>query len=286
MKRIPILLSVCLMLAAQAFCQDTVKLEYKYTPNELLRYKMVISANLQLAVPNGQAMTIPMRMVGLVKQRTKRVLPDGSAELAVAFESMRAQVGDQIHEMPAKQVPVMTIVVSKSGQIQKASCPGMDSAGLMTQQMLNTGGFGHYAVLPTTDLRVGDTWSQDIPEMPGIGSVRETGKLISTNSKVGKYKTAAFRQSVGGNLNLDSGSALPLRGSPPIPPGMKMNGAFLGDGTVYFSVERGQLIRTDGRLDLQVNVNVPQINGRQVGNATANMAMTYEMFLISADKAK
>lgn len=284
MRRITILLIICLAFAAQAFGQDTVKLEYKYIPGEALRYKMVFDAKLELNAANGQSFSIPVRMAGVFKQKTRRVLANGNAEIVIAFESMRAQIGDEVRNLPVKELPVMTLVTSKSGQVQSISSKGMKSVGFMNSQMLGSGGFGHYVVLPTTDLRVGDTWTQAVPDIPGLANVSGRGKLISANTKVGKYKTAAFTQSVGGNLNLDSALALPIQGNSPIPPGMKMDGAFLGDSTIYFSVERGQLIRTDGRIDLQVNVNVPQIAGHAVGSASAMMEMTYEMYLLSSGK--
>ena len=283
MKKVFILL--CLILGAQAFCQDSIKLEYKFVPGELLRYKMVMNATLQLDVPStGKSLSIPVAMAAVVRQRTKRVLPDGNAEIAVAFESIRVQMGDQVRELPAKEIPVATLVMSRSGRVKNLNIPTVDSAQFMGGRMCPVGGFGDYVALPEAVVQVGDSWSQNLPEVPGLGTIRGTGKLISANSKVGKYKAAVVKQSIGGDLNMDMPLALSAQGGSAVPPGMKVNGAFLGDGTIYFSAERGRLIRTDGRVDMQVNVNVPQIAGRDIGNAAATMAMTYEMYLLSAGK--
>jgi hypothetical protein len=282
LKRIAILLSLCLVFCAQAYCQDTVKLQYKFTPGELLRYKIVFDANLQLDAPStGKSLTIPIRMSAVYRQRTKRILPDGNAELNVAFESMRMQLGNEARDLPVKQIPVVTMVMAKTGQIQSA---GATVNGIMANQMLGANGFGQ-SLLPDAELMVGDSWTQQIPEIPGVGKFQTRGTLVSSNMKLGKYSVAAIKESIGGNLNLDSALAQSFQGtSAQLPPGMKMDGAFLGDGTVYFSAERGQLIRTDGQVDVQVNVNIPEIQGQPVGNAAATMHMTYEMFLLSAGK--
>lgn len=282
MKRTSILIVFCLAFAAQAFCQDSVTLQYKYTAGELLRYKMVMDASMQLDTPNG-SLTIPVRMAAVMKQRTKRVLKDGNAELVVAFESMRMQLGTEVREMPVKELPVMTVTVSKHGQVCSANVPGMAANPFMNSQMMNSGGFGNYVVFPEGPIKVGDAWELNLPQVQGLEGIRAGGELLSTNTKLGKYTVSKIRQTIGGNLNLDMPTGLGMQTNSAMP-GMKMDGAFLGDGTVFFSAERGQMIRADGRVDLQVNVNIPEINGQQIGNARAVMQMGYEIFLISAGK--
>lgn len=116
-------LIMCLLLGAisAAFGQDAVKLELKFTPGELLRYKMVGSVNvdMQIDMPNAPQMpTIPIQVVGVVRQRTKRVLPNGDAEIAAAVESMKMIMGNEAKEFPVNQIPVITMVISRNGTVK------------------------------------------------------------------------------------------------------------------------------------------------------------------------
>jgi len=292
MKQIWLVLAFCtvcaVMLVPQAQSQESVRLEYKYTPGELLRYKMQFDATLNVqGAEGGQSLEMPMRMAGVMRQKTNRVLPSGDAEIVISFESMRMQMENQIHEMPVKQLPAMTFVVTKSGQVRSASIPGTNFSAPFSSEMFTPGGFGNYVFLPTTELRVGDTWTQDISNIPGFGTIRSTGKLISTNTNIGKYRVAAFRQSVSGSLAMGMPMALSTQEGTGGLPGVDAKGAFLGDGTVYFSVEQGRLIRTTGTIDMQLNVSVPKTSQSPSGaNAAVTMAITYDMFLLPPVKTK
>jgi len=286
--RIVVLCAVLSVLAGQAFGQETVRLEYKFKQGELLRYKMVMSAtiNMQMSMPDGssgQMPSIPMQMVGVMRQRTRKVLPNGDAEVAYAFESMKVTVGDMTQQSPTEKIPVITMVISKNG-VPK-SIQGLEKLGGQSgyTQFISPETLGQYGALPEGDLKVGDTWSQDVP-FPIGGRLQMSGKLLSTDTKLGSYTVATFEQNTGGDINMNIPVPMPSNGAPSTGGNVGANGEFLGDTTVYFSLEEGKMIRTSGRATLQMKVDIAGAAG--TGNANApggidmNMDMNFEMFLL------
>ena len=272
-------IALTLVLTGQAFCQDSVKLAYKFTPGELLRYKMVANLTAQMTDPqSGQTMNIPIQMVAVMRQRVKKVLPNGDAQVSAAIESIKMNAGGNAMTVPGDKMPTMTMVLSPNGTVKGVQ--GLEKFGGMLPGMefMGGGGFGDFgAVLPDAALNVGDTWAQQIPLPMGMGNVQIQSKLVSANTKIGDYRVAALKQDFGGDINL----AMPL----PVPSGetgasLDMKGTVLGNGTIYFSPDKGRMVRSEGRADMQMAFGVPAGQGSPGGSMSINMAMTFEMYLL------
>ena len=280
---------LCLVLggiAAQAFGQDTVKLQYKFTPGELLRYKMTMNANvnMQMSMPEAtgsQMPSMPFRVVGVVRQRTKRILPNGDAEIAVAFESMRITMGEKTETMPGDKIPVTTMTISKDGTVKNVS--GMEKMGGQFAGMpfVSPSSLGQYNGLPDKDLTIGESWSQTVPFPTGGGNLQVTGTLVSTNTKLGKYNVATFRQSAGGDIDLGAFMPTGMQSSGGSSSG---NATFIGDATIYFAPEEGRVIRTEGKAAAQVAMNFSGGPEGQSGAMAMTMDMKFDLFLLSQGK--
>lgn len=277
------LLSMLVVQAGGALARDTVKLEYKFKPNELLRYKMVMNMNMTLDMPGFEQTMLPntaIQMVAVYRQRTKRVLANGDAEITAAVESIKMTMGGKTESIPADKIPVMTFVMSKNGVVKSMSGLEKMAAQFGGMQFVNPSAMGQYGALPEGELSVGDTWSQEIPFPLGEGKLNVTGKILSTDTKLGKYTVAAIKQNMGGHvaysmtIPASPGQTAPASGS------VNAKGKFLGDAVVYFSQEKGQMIRTDGNLTMQMSMEFTNAPANAPSGMEMDMDMDFEMFLL------
>lgn len=287
LKRMICLLILCLALtsfAVKVLGQDAVKLQYKFTPGELLRYKiqMDMTMEMQMTTPDGSQMpTIPVQMVMVMRQRTKSIQPNGDAEVAVAIESAKFSAMGASNTLPVNKMPVITMIVSPIGEVKGVK--GMENLGAQFGQtpFMNPANMGQFnALLPTCEVKVGDTWGQEIPIPGGYGAMKVQGKLLSTDTPVGSYKTATFQQDLGGTFGFNMSMPF-LAGDASNPsPSMDMKGDLLANGTISFSPEEGRIIRSDGAANAQASVNIPGAQQGQPGNMKMNIQMKYQMFLL------
>ena len=281
-RRFVILLLGLVVLASGALAQETVKIELKFNPGEVLRYKMVINMNMSMEA-NGpssfQLPNVPINMVIVMKQRTKRVLPNGDAEVNAVIESMRMAMGDKVQQLPVNKIPVMTMVMSPSGEVKDmkgfekftSACGGMD--------FVNPWNMKQFGMLPSTELLVGESWSQSVP-FPMGGSVQVIGRLLSANEMVANTRCALIRQEIYGNLDFDKPIPAYNGQSISLPPGLKMQGKIKGASETYFSTEKGRMIRTDGNADIRMNMNAPSSSQGSGGSMFMNMRMKFQMYLV------
>lgn len=285
-RRTSLAVTVCLaalvVAGAARAADEGIKLEYKFKPGEVLRYKLAVDMDLAMQSDMAGSAQMPamhVKMVGVMKQKTLRILPDGDAEVLVAVESMKMMVGGQTQKVPLDKIPTITLVVSREGLVKKMS--GLDEAAGLLAGMPFAGAAnpGQGGAFPSQPVKVGEVWSQKVP-FPMGGMLNTRSQLTSTNSKVGKYRVAAIKQDVGGSIDL----AMPgLMFSPAgrasdesVDIGMK--GMVMGDSMVYFSVEHGRLIRTQGSADAQVAMDLS--GGMAGGQMQVDMHTTFEMFLL------
>ncbi|MCL6518243.1 MAG: hypothetical protein K6T99_00245 [Armatimonadetes bacterium] len=275
------------MITRYAYGSDVVKLEYKYVPGELLRYKMVADMKIHMTGgPNAASITMPVRIAGVFKQKTKRLLSDGDAEIILALESLRMEMMGKTCELPFKQIPPISMVVSKTGMVKGLASNELLGSFIPGGKLMCPSGMGtNMVLLPQEELRIGDTWARDFPKIEGLNNVKLTGKLLSIDFKVGKYTTAVFKQYFGSDFDMTSPMAMNAHGGSVLPVGGNMKGSFLGDTTVCFSAEKGQLIRTDGQLSMNMTASMPDTNGNHA-NVSLNVEIAYQMFLLSASTQK
>lgn len=300
------LLFVGIVCAVAVHAQESVKLELKYPPGQLFRHKFVANMtmnmqfdmpSLQQQMPSGMLSNIPMQVVGVMRQRGKKLLPNGDAEVNIAIESMRVNAFGQVQDMPTDKIPFMTVVIGKNGALKgisglqdilpKTKFPGMEFMNFSQFAQGFPQGFPVASSFPDNEVKVGDVWTQELP-LPfgnfGNGKVSVTSQVLSIDSKVGRYSVATLRQDVSGDIQMEMTMPIPQLSQENATAGnanMKVDGVITGAGTLCFSPEEGQVVRQDGKFDMKMNMSVvglPQGGGG--GTITMAMRGDYEMFLL------
>lgn len=231
-------------LSLTAHAQDGVLLQYKFTPNELLRYNVSMAADItvQMNIPGVEQIPgIPVSMQGVMRQRTKRVLENGDAEIAVAFESLKMEASGTQIPIDVKTMPVITMVMSPSGQVKSSQGLEKMSAAFGGMPFADMGSLAQNSAFPQRPLNIGDTWTQDVPFPMG-------GKLqIQAQLAVAESGVAGIQQAMSGNINISSPMAGDAQGQM-----ANSRGNILMNCNVYFSTERGVMLRSEGigRMEL------------------------------------
>lgn len=91
-------ITLLIALGAGGLAQESVKLDLKFNPGEVSRYKMIVDINLSLDASGPSSIQIPNLPMGIVvvmRQRTKRVLPSGDAEINAVVESLKMTMGNK-----------------------------------------------------------------------------------------------------------------------------------------------------------------------------------------------
>ena len=285
-RRYALIFLICALLfgsAVFAVAQETVRLELKFKPGELLRYKMVMNMNISMEASGpstAQIPNLPMRMVMMMRQRTKRILPNGSAQVNAVVDSMKLTMVNKTQDIPVKKMPCMTVVIGPSGRVESVTGLEKLTAASNGMPFVNPWSMQQYCGLPSNELIVGESWSQSLP-FPMGGNVSVIGTLVSASEVLGKSKVAVVKQDIYGDLDFANLAQSFSGQQVPIPSGLKMKGKINGSGTTYFSTEKGQMMRTDGWADIQMALDVPASSqGGQSGSMSMKMRMDFEVFLL------
>ncbi|MDO8586596.1 MAG: hypothetical protein Q7T82_06105 [Armatimonadota bacterium] len=308
------LISISALLAAPAGAQQALSptpaptpLVYKFKAGDIDRYKMVMKFQMNIAIPgmpampNGGAMEANMSMVSVLRSKVLGILPNGNARVRYAYESVKMDMDmpgmpaaekdklDEAQAELAKQMPVITAVVNKYGQIVSMEGldklagvpPGTDMSKFFSGQMgfgLGTGSL----VFPAEPVTVGDAWTQDIPIM-GAGKLTVDSTVESLNTKVGVKVGVKIKQDYYGHIDLADlmKAMLPALGAgatqmPAMNGGMDMRGW----GVAYVDPVKGKLIRSDADVDMSMKMtatapaSAPAADGApQAVNVNMNMNM-------------
>lgn len=282
-RRFAVVLLIIMMIAASAcvLAQETVKLELKFTPGETLRYKMIMDGSLTMTSTDPSAPRIPntpIRMVGIIREHVKRVLPGGDAEVSAAVESMKFEMAGKTKELPKKQATSMTMVIGTNGQIRSAQGSAKAMGGM---RFMDPGTLGQFGALPSGELTVGESWSKSAPFPYGGGDILLIGRLLSANDRLGDTRVAIVKQDISGDIDLVSQLASLASGKSPVPPGAKAGGKFSGSGLTFFSPERGRVMRTECTFGADMNASAPAASGKgPSGGMSMSFAISFEMYLL------
>ncbi len=257
--------------------QPTVKLKYKFTPGELLRYRI----KMHLANEEG---TASLNAVMTYRQRVKRILPNGDAELSFAVEAMSLEADGKIMLPTKGKMPVMTMVISPDGSVKSVKTPVIFN-GVNAIQGMSLGNFGQPAVqFPPAKIKIGDTWVRNMPLSAfatggsSWGSYKSNDRLLDISTKMDGYTVAAIKQEYTGDINFDMPISIEN-----VPTGgfAKMAGNASGLGMVYFSIEKGRLVRSMGALKIQVGAKETSgIDAEKYSDMPINMTVKYDMELL------
>lgn len=278
-----ILVSLATLLIAHTDASGAVDLQYKFKQGEVVRHKIVVDMDLAMAISAPNAPQIPqmhIKMVGIIKQKTGRMLPDGDVELVDTIESMTMTIGNQTKKLPLDKVPPMTGLVSKYGPSNHVTSPGAQ-AGMLSALQLGNSGMTQYIRLPGQPLNVGDYWT-DTTDLPLGIRIQQRSKLTAERSKLGSYTVAVIKQDVSGDVDIPIGQLVALAGQvadAKLPVDGNIKALVLGDVSTFFSVEKGRIIRSEGTLDMQMDMDVT--DGTQGGRIAIRAHLNFSVNLAS-----
>ncbi len=274
---------LAVLIAYSSDASGAVDLQYKFKAGEVVRHKIVMDMDVVIAanVPNApQIPPMHMKMVGIVKQKTMRVLPDGDAEVVDVLESLTMTVGGETRKIEIGKYPSkMTGFLSKFGPSDRMGAASQ-TPGMLSSLQFGSGGMCQYILLPGQALNVGDYWT-DTMNLPLGLSVQQKTKLTAENSKLGSYKVAVLKHDISGSMDLALDQLAQMIGQTdaPIPVDGSIKALIIGDAASYFSLARGRMIRSEGTMDMQMEANVT--DGAQGGQFAIRAHINFSVNLAS-----
>jgi hypothetical protein len=235
-----------------------VKLAYKFTNGETLRYQMV--TNTSVTMPGSQSSATPgMQSTIVLREQVISVSPTGDGTLKVSIESMNITMGGQTMPYSTSGFPAMTMVMAPNGTVKNMqSTTGPNGAAMDWSQMMGSGGLGqNSAIFPTTPVNVGDSWPQviSVPAVSGSGTIKAQNQLVKLNVPTGGLNAAVIKRVFSGNMSILNAAT-----------------AMTGQAMTYFSPEKGHIVKEQGTMTMQSSGT-----GQTAG---MNMVMSYDMSLI------
>lgn len=274
------------LLVNQTRAQEGIKLRYQYIVGEELRYKfvmdIVMSIDRSLAGAErtgGNSQLVSGQCVGIVKQKTKKIMPNGDAQITFGYEQIKVTMEEKTQIIPTDKFPEITLVLSSDGKIKdikwtgdKKIVPGMSDP----LSLMNFEGTGYPSPFPSEPVKVDDTWTSEIPSPMGDGKINVSSKVLSLDTKIGGYTAAKILQDLNGNISL----------SMPMPNTEDSQGKSMtnrltigGTGIIYHSIDKGKLIKAEWKGDVLTTMEVP-LPEDKAGTMTMNMQMKYVMYLL------
>ena len=163
-------------------------LQAKYKAGDINRYQT--SMLTQTALPNVGTTTMNISMTQ--EQKIERVLPDGSAEIAVTTLNSRGTMNDKPIAMETDR-NALKMVLDKRGNVKSLSNLPKAAQGLSGMFGGNSQLSGAY--LPTKPVKVGESWTSTVA-MPSTGGIKTTATVKSTFlrlEQIGRFHTARLR---------------------------------------------------------------------------------------------
>jgi hypothetical protein len=243
-RKIITMAAISICLGASALCVNAgdsaqpqpgakpgVKIQFKFTPGEVLRYKTVM----ETINDTGDGHPTTHWLTTVVRRTTNKVLPDGTGQLTEVMEYTK---WDSM-EMPV-ETSAVTMDVSPTGVVKNIRGTGK-FAGRDASRDNNQNKY----FFPESEVKVGDKWSQEYTAyIMGEATIHLDKQLISTATKINSDVVAEIKETFSGPLT-------PFKAG-----GMMKSGSGTGTGTIYFSLEKGRLIEADDNIYANVSWSV------------------------------
>jgi len=241
-------------------------LRYKWTPGEVLRYKMTMDSNMAMTM-TGQGPNVPRAIPALATHMVmaydlavQSVNPaDGAATLTEHITQMTGTLNGQ--HIPGLDAAAnaykggFTVVMSPTGKMLSVQMPPAVNGHLPPGMDFSKLGNMTPAMLPSFPARVGDTWQDNtamhlFDQMPGMPTLQMTVFSSLAGISTDAHPIAGIHQEYQGTL----GGAVPAGTAAKV----DMTGQFHGDNLVKFDVDNGSVAAQDGTMTMNANVAVPK----------------------------
>ncbi len=213
-------------------------LQAKYKVGEVNRYQT--SMLTQTALPSVGTTTMNITMTQ--EQKIEKVLPDGSAAIAVTTLNTRGTMNDKPITMETDTKPIK-MVLDKRGNVK--SLTNLPKAAQSLSGMLGGNSQLSGAYLPTKPVKVGESWTATVV-MPATGGAKTMATVKSTFlrlEQVGRFHTARLRTQMTAPVEImtDGQGQVTQNAAKAF---LKMSGKIAMSYDTNFAIEEGKLIRT------------------------------------------
>ncbi len=237
-----------------------IRLRFIYRPNTESRYRIRNEVEMDLSfknVPKKNLKNFPSHQSIsqdiLTRMKTREVSSSGEATLDILTESIRQSF--RLGDSPAREDTsnplkgtTLTLKLLPTGKTlaltgMPAGAPG--SPQIPFQQMLQM----MNPVFPEKPIKIGESWSQqfDIPFQ--VDPVEVPMKMDITYRLIGIERVDG-RQCARIGLDISTSYTIQVVGSPPA----EGKGEGKGNGTIFFSLKEGQIIKSSSSMELSTNL--------------------------------
>jgi hypothetical protein len=244
-----------------------VTLRLKYTPGEVLHYKMTMDMDMTTTM-NGQAANSaaaipPMKqhMETAMDQTVQSVNPaDGSATLLEHITQMTSTMNGQpvpgMDALTNAYKDGFTMIMSPSGKILSFKMPPPIAGKLPPGMDLSKIGGMAATMLPAGPVRAGDTWGSDtdlspmLGQLPGAAGMKMTILSTLAGIETGAQPIADINQTYNGTIN--TSTPIPNAGS------LRITGRLGGTTQVQFDINDGSMTSQDGTMTMNMITRLPK----------------------------
>ena len=287
MNRFPLKSVLCIfigLLTVQACAQNSVKLEYKFTPGKVLRYE-IIKKETSTGSDKGYTPS-DGDWSGILTLNVEKVLENGDAEIKASYESVIIQApGAKPRQIVPGEVKVgsITITVSNKGVIRDIAAMIGNTAGSIGFNCESPEASGKKRMIefvtdvyrpilstlwpefPKKEVKQGDTWKQGVRPPSCSGTATVKSKLNKINDKYNGYKAVSIIRSIN-----DKSPA----------------GTIDDKSNILFSLDKGQIIYLKNSDKMQMRGVLVDFEDEKKGTMDVNWSGSTEISLLPAGKDK
>lgn len=269
MRKTTLAVVITLVLLSSICAQaKSVLLAYNYAPGQIDKYHLSISGVVQLVgIPAPNNGNLDFKVGCNILQKVLNVSKDGNARIKVTYSDFQftsaamPQMANQ--KMPTGEFSAVMAVATDGRVLRIESIEGTSAANLNGIDLSQfSSQMGCYGMFPSVPVEVGQSWTITLPTLFGSGSMDIDSVLEAAAVPVGNDIAAKVKQTYATSIDLGqlmksilSSTKMPIGDLSQI----NINGqaAIKGWGVLYFSPDKGRLIKSNGNAHIDVNIGLP-----------------------------
>ncbi|MDQ7822095.1 MAG: DUF6263 family protein [Candidatus Eremiobacteraeota bacterium] len=272
------ILIIALLVIPMAGCgKKVVNLEYRLPKDDLSKYKISTSSTINTTASDGKNSTMKTTTDAEISQKVKDVSKTGDLVLDVTYNNVKITLerDGKTQTMPTGALDGKTVnmKMSKKGKLLEVEGEEIDSGGGMKQlSQMN-------AVFPDKPVKIGDTWentdTSDIPlGAPELKMVQKVTSKYTFQSIEKMNNIECAKVTVAATLNQEVQKGKDVDKLP-----VKIDGKGEGkvDGTFYFGITKGKVVKAEMIMDMDNTMNIQQKAKKASTSTKVKMNMSMEL---------
>lgn len=276
-----ILIAVIASLCCAAHAKS-VLITHKFKQGQADTYRMSIDMTMEMPQLQCGPDCVKMSIGATLKQKVLDVWEDGSARIETSYTNFKVKMVG-VDQSQCQTIPDQTMVITLSSDrrvlgiegmenfVANTQMPGFDFSQMATQM-------GYYGAFPQGPIEIGQSWRNTMPMPFGSGQMNVDSTLLAAALPVGKEVASKIKQDYEAYIDLStlfdavaSSMQVSNQGSGMI----QMNGGVDIDGwtVLYFSPERGRLVKANGKMEALMSLEMPAEAVAQGAPQQLNMKM-------------